>query len=708
VSKAIKKIIFKWVVSLWKRYNKKMLYHYPKTKEANVREKIHGTTVFDPYRWLEGDTAEVKRWARTQDRFAHSVLDRLPQRDRFEKFLCRLMKDGSLGVPYPKNGYYFTMDRSSQQDLAVLSVRRGLRGRKRILIDQNKLSQEGTTTLRQWTPSEDASLLVYALSESGNDQNGIFVLDVRTGKKLKDNIPAKYYPAMYNGVSWNPNNSGFWYSRRGGRAVRGEEKLNQKVFYHRIGEDYRKDKLVFGKNLPKDQFPSVLISPDGNYLLVSVTIVNGKTRRNELYLKDLRADIDFRPVVQGIQAEFDPQMHRDMLYCSTNYQASNWRVIGVSLKEAARGIRRWKTIIPAARFPHDYVSFIKDRIFLRYIENAHSLIRIFDLRGKLKETLDLPLGSTGWVLGEEEGDEAFFFLTSYTVPRRIYRYDLKQSRLHLIGEKKVPGVNADRFVTEQVWYRSKDGTKIPMFLVHKKGLRQTGDQPTLLYGYGGFNISMLPGYGSSIMAFLEAGGLYAEPNLRGGGEFGEKWHEAGTKAKKQNVFDDFIAAAEWLIKNKYTDAHHLAAFGWSNGGLLAGAMITQRPDLFRVVVAGAPVTDMLRYHKFNGGRFWIPDYGDPDDPRAPRYLLKYSPYHNIKDGVRYPAILILTAEEDDRVHPSHAYKFAARLQKENVSDNPILLTVERKAGHGGAASVSNFVRQRSDIYGFILWRLGMK
>ncbi len=681
----------------------------PATRAEHFWEKLHAITIRDPYRWLEGDTQEVKKWAAAQDQFAHSILKKLPQREHFEKRLKELFRTGSIGVPHPQHDYYFTMARKPDEDLGVLYVQKGLRGKKRALIDQNTLSKNGTTTLRYWSVSEDASLLAYTLSEASNDQSAIYVMDVRTGKRLKDHIPSEFYPAMHSGIAWNPDGSGFWYSRRNGKAVKGEEKLNQKVFYHVLGDDYRKDRIVFGKDLPKDQFPSASVSLDGRYLLVSVDIVTGKTRANDLYLKDLHdPKSSFRTIVRGIESEFDAWMHRGMLYIVTDHNAPNRKVLRVPLNEATEGMRRWKTIIPEGQSPHDSMSIIKDRIFLRYLEDAHSVVRVFDLGGRLVDKIDLPLGSTGYVAGDEEGDEAFFSFTSFTVPNRIYRYGLAKKKLELFDELKIKGVDFDRFAARQVWYRSKDGTKVPMFLVYKKGLRRTGKTPTLLYGYGGFGASMTPGYSATVMAFLEKGGLYASPNLRGGGEFGEKWHQAGTKAKKKNVFDDFIAAAEWLIKNKYTSPAHLAAFGWSNGGLLMGAMITQRPDLFKALAVGAPVIDMLRYHKFHGGRFWIPDYGNPDEPKAFRYLLKYSPYHRIRNGVEYPSILIATAEGDDRVHPAHAYKFAARLQEANASQNPIIMTVERKAGHGGAASVSNFAKQRSDIYGFIMWQLGMR
>ena len=683
--------------------------HPPKTKEKDFNEVLHGVVLRDSYRWLEKNGEDVKKWIREQNRFSHSLLSELPQRKKFEKRLGQLFKTGSIGVPLPKKGFYFVMDRKSDEDMAVLYVQKGLKGKKRILINPNKLSKDKTTTLRRWAPSDDGKLLAYSLSENGNDQGAIYVLNVATGERLNDFIPAEFYPAMHSGIEWNPDGTGFWYARRQGRALKGEEKLNQKIFYHALGDGFQNDKIIFGEDLPKDQLLSASVSADGDYLLITATILSGRVHRTDLYLKNFKDPKGaFKPIVKNINAEFLSWMHRDVLYAVTNYKASNWKLMRVPLCEATKGIKKWETIIPEGLYPQDGAWTVKERIFLHILENAHSTVRIYNLDGKFISKIVLPIGSVGNVFAEAEGEELFFSFSSFTIPRRVYRFDIKNKKLTLSNELKVKGIDFNIFEMKQVWFRSKDGTRIPMFLVYKKGMRRMGKAPTLLYGYGGFGTSLTPEYSTMTMAFLEKGGLYAMPNLRGGGEFGERWHQSGTKEKKQNVFDDFIAAAEWLIKNKYTDQNHLAAFGWSNGGLLAGAMITQRPDLFKAIAVGAPVIDMLRYHKFHGGRYWIPDYGNPDDAKAFRYLLKYSPYHHIKKNTSYPAVIIATAEGDDRVHPSHAYKFAARLQAANNSQNPIIITIERKAGHGGGAGISNFIRQRADIYGFIAWQLGMK
>ncbi len=679
----------------------------PITKTKEFSEKIHNAMINDPYRWLEdGENKEVGKWIDSQNRLSDSFLRKLPARQKIAERFRKLWKINTIGIPSPKKGYYFITERKANQELSVLYVQKGLYGKKRVLIDQNKLSKDKTATMSFFRSSQDGKLAAYGISKKSNDQFAIYVLDVESGKKLKDVIPAEVYPGS---IAWNPDGTGFWYSRRKGNAKKGEEKLNKKVYYHKLGDSFKKDKFIFGEQINKYALPTASISIDGRYLRISVSISTGNILRNDLYLKDLtKKNSDFVPVIKNINAIFLSWMHRDNLFIQTNYEAPNWKIITTPLASAAKGIKSWRTVIPEGKNVITDVITIKDRIFVERLENVHSSLVVYNLAGKFISDIKLPtIGTIQGVRGEPEGDEAFFGFVSFLVPMHVYRFDLKTNKLKLFNKLKI-GVDFKDFIVKQVWASSKDKTKIPMFLIHKKGLKRDGKNPTIIYGYGGFNISSQPGFNSTRIPFLEHGGVYAIANIRGGGEFGERWHLAGTRAKKQNVFDDFIAASEWLIKNKYTNSNRLAAFGWSNGGLLMGAMITQRPDLFKAIVAGAPVMDMLRFHKFHGGFHWIADYGDPDDSKMFRHLLKYSPYHNIKTGVRYPATLVLTAEGDDRVHPMHAYKFVARLQKANGSQSPILLRVERKAGHGGAASVSNTIRQYVDIYAFLFWQLGMK
>ncbi len=679
----------------------------PTTKEINFREKLHGKTIHDPYRWLEKDNdKEVSTWINQQNQHSQAFLNKIGLRKKIAKRTEKLLRVDTIGVPFPKNGLYFVSERKAKQDLPVLYVQKGLKGKRKVLIDQNTLSKGKTTILKSWRISTDGRFLAYALSEQGNDQDSLQVLNIKTGKKLKDFIPADLYPGMY---IWDTNGKGFWYTRRADNTPPGEEKLHQKIYYHKLGDHFKNDTFVFGENISKDAHPSAEASLDGRYLLISVEDWSGKVSQNDLYIKDLhKPKSDFQTVVKNVDALFNTWMHRDQLFILTNHNAPNWKIMTIPLKSAEKGRKFWKEIIPEDKYAIQFARTVSDTLFVERLENVQSTLRTYDLKGKSETKIPLPpLGTLTGMTAEPEGNELFLGFTSFLIPFQIYRFNLKTQRLKLYKESKV-NFDAKKFRAEQVWYRSKDGTKVPMSLLYKKGIRLNGKNPTLLYGYGGFNISETPRYSAIRVPFLELGGIYAIANIRGGGEFGEKWHKAGMQKNKQNVFDDFIAAAEWLIQNKYTDSDHLAAFGWSNGGLLTGAMITQRPELFKTIVVGAPVIDMLRFHKFHGGRHWISDYGDPDNPKMFSYLLKYCPYHNVKNNINYPAILIVTAEGDDRVHPLHAYKFTARLQKANKSANPILLRVERKAGHSGAASVSKAIEQYADIYGFIAWHLGLK
>ena len=681
----------------------------PKTKEEKFSEKLHGIKVSDPYRWLEKtDRPEVDRWLNEQNNFSAPLLKKLPARKKIAKRLKELFTVDSINIPYPKKGFYFSMQRKSNQDLGVLYVQNGLRGKKRALIDQNKLSKDKTTVLSDWSVSQDGKLLAYALSEKGNDQYSVYVLDVLTGKKLKDYIPADIYPAR-SGIAWNHDGGGFWYARCWNKTPKGEEKLYQKIYYHKIGTDFKKDPMIFGKDLNKFAYPSFKVSTDGRYLLMSVAITTEKASRNDLYIKDLQSsNSTFLPIIKDVRALFKAWIHRDQIFILTNYKTPHWKLMKVPVLDAAKGISHWTLVIPESKHVIESALTVKDALFIKSLENVHSVMRKYTLHGVFVEVIPLPdFGTIVGSTGEAEGEEVFFGFSSFTARFQIFRLDLKTNRLKIFNEMQ-SGIDPKKFVTKQVWFASKDKTKIPMFLIYRKGLKLSGNNPTIIYGYGGFNTSQRPGFNVGRIPFIEQDGVYAIACIRGGGEFGESWHQAGTRHNKQNSFDDFIAAGEWLIKNKYTNARRLAGFGWSNGGLLMGAMITQRPDLFKAVVAGAPVTDMIRFHKFDGGAYWISDYGNPDIKKDFSYLLKYSPYHNIKAGSKYPATLVLTAEGDDRVHPMHAYKFVARLQNKTGSDNPIILRVERKAGHGGAASVSSTIKQYTDMYAFIFWQLGIK
>lgn len=679
----------------------------PQSKVIDVVDSIHGINIADSYRWLEEENIDTDLWIKKQNIYTKSFIDKISVRKNLKQRLKEVYQIDSIGIPVPRKDRYFFMERKGSQDLAVLYVQDGLKSKPRTLIDQNKLSKDKTMVIKGWSASWDGKLLAYSLSEASNDQASIYIMDVDTGKKLTDVIPGDLYPSW--GVTWKPDNSGFWYAHRHPKALKGEEKFHQKLYFHNLGSDFKEDPLIFGEDLLKEDTPGAQISKDGRYLLIGVYFSSSKKEKTEMYIKDLN-DIksDFIPIVKGIDALFYGTIHQDSIYIITNHKAPKWKIMSLDVKDVDKGIRAWKTVIPESKnYTINMFAQIQNCLFVDFLENVHSVLKIFDLKGRFIKKISLPtLGSMDVLTGEEDGSELFFSFSSYLLPTVIYRYDLKSSKVFEFKRVKL-GLNEKLFTVKQVWYASKDGTKIPMFLVHKKDLKLNGDNPTLLYGYGGFNINITPGFNRTIVPFLEDGGIYAEAILRGGGEFGEEWHKAGMKNKKQNVFNDFIAAAQWLIKNKYTNSNKLAIFGWSNGGLLVGAATMQRPELFKTAVIGAPVLDMIRYHLFHGGRHWIQEYGSSENRNEIKYLLKYSPYHNVREGRKYPATLILTADKDDRVHPMHAFKMAARLQQVNSSDNPILIRIETKAGHGGAAPVYKFVEQYADMLSFIYWQLGM-
>lgn len=681
----------------------------PKTKTVNIVEKIHGIEVVDPYRWLEEDSQEVQEWAEEQNDYSRLFLDKIPARKIIKKRLNKLFRINSIEAPVSKGNRYFFEERKAEDDLGILYVQDGIDGSPRVLIDPNKLSEDKTTVLHSWYPSSDGKLLAYCLSEVGNDQAAVYVLDVSTGKNLSDFIPAEIYPSLYSSIEWAPDNSGFWYTHRGFDAPKGEEKFHQKLYFHKLGRDFKDDPVIFGQDIEKEDIPGIEVSKDGRYLLVTVFVASAEKDRTEIYFQDRHnSKKEFLPIVKGIgDTLFSGTFHRDKIYILTNHQAPFWKIVAVDVENATKGIDKWKTVVPEGKYPINNLVIVDDDLFVETLENVHSELKIYQLDGKFISRIELPtVGSINAVSGNKEGKEFFFEFSSFCFPYTIYRFDLK-TRKSTIFKKMDAGIDADLFKVDQVWYASKDGTKIPMFLVYKKSLRLNGKNPAMLYGYGGFNVNESPSFQKNIIPFLENNGIYALASIRGGGEFGEKWHKAGMLEKKQNVFDDFISAAEYLIEKRYTNPGRLAIFGWSNGGLLVGAVLTQRPDLFKVAVIGAPVIDMLRYHKFHGGRHWISEYGSVEDSGQLKYLLSYSPYHNVKDGMNYPAVLILTADKDDRVHPMHAFKMAARLQAANTSENPILIRVEMKAGHGGANPVYKIIEQYADLWSFVFWQLGI-
>lgn len=680
----------------------------PQTRIEDAREIIHGAEVRDPYRWLEGDSDEVASWMRAQNAYTRSILDKIPQRESIRKRLQELYGMGSVSVPVARGSRYFFRERKGQEEHPILYVQDGLSGHPRVLIDPAMLSRDKKTMLGGWTPSRDGRLLAYGLSDTGGDARALKIMEVDTLQELADTIPAAVFPYF---DTWTPDGSGFWYMRRPIQVPQGEEKYHKKIYFHLLGTNWENDELVCCSGMGKEDWPRVEISQDGRWLLFQVLVLSRGVGRTEIYLQDRNRTSDqpaFLAVVKGVDEEFSATMHRGVVYFSTNHLAPLGKLMAVDLKDAAQGMSAWRTIIPEGKSKIGGFHTVQDKIFVEFLENVSSTWRLYTPEGGFLGDIPLPMrGSLSYVSSEKEAGELFFGFSSFFWPHAVYRYDLALNKYTLF-KKVEAGINPASFEIKQVWYPSKDGTKIPTYVMHKKGMLLDGQNPAMLYAYGGFGISATPYFDREIVMFLERGGVYAIANIRGGGEFGKEWHEAARREKRQNGFDDFISAAEWLIAEKYTNPSRLAIWGWSNGGLLTAMVLIQRPELFGAVVIGAPITDMVRFHKFVGGRTWMNEYGDPDNPQDFRHLLAYSPYHNVKDKTPYPAVLILIAESDDRVHPLHSYKMAARLQMANSSQSPILLRVEEKGGHGGAAGVSGALDLYGDMWSFIFQQLGVK
>ena len=686
---------------------------YPATEKLPIIDELHGQSITDQYRWLEKtESDETQTWLDAQGVFTQSVLEKLPKRTELRQEFEKLFHEDTIGFPRPKSGYYFFMKRMADEDLAVLYVKEGIGGELRVLVDPNKISKEKgyPVNLSGYSIAKDASLITYNLSESANDKSNLYVMDVATGENLKDFIPGDLYPDT---GSWSLDNKGFWYTRKKENTPEGEEKFHKKVFYHTLGTPYTEDKLVFGDVIAKEDAPHALATSDGRYLKITVYISSEKQRRTDLYLLDLQQpEKGIFPIVKEVRTGHDTYffatVHRDFIYIRTNYNTPKWKLMRVSINDIEKGMGVWETIVSESDNKIiEGFSVTADKLFVLTLESVHSVLREYSLIGEFKKEIPFPtLGTSSPVIAESEGDEGFFEFSSFAYPYTIFRIDFTTDEISVYERQKI-AIDTDAIESEQVWGESKDKTKIPMFLVHKKGLSLNGKTPTVLYGYGGFNISLTPSFMKGIIPFLERGGMFVIANIRGGGEFGEEWHKAGTKNKKQNVFDDFIAAAEWLIQNNYTNSKQLAISGGSNGGLLVGAVMTQHPELVKAVIMAVPVADMLRYHLFHGGRHWIPDYGSAEDKDMFLYLLGYSPYHNIRDGIAYPATLIVTSDQDDRVHPGQAFKMAASLQGASSSSNPILLRVERKAGHSGAVDISRYINKAVDEWSFLFEQLGV-
>ncbi|MFZ0297918.1 MAG: prolyl oligopeptidase family serine peptidase [Candidatus Sulfotelmatobacter sp.] len=679
----------------------------PKAEMRPVTENLHGTKIVDPYRWLEdGTSVDTQKWVAEEMAYTRSVLDPLPGREAIHKRLTELLGIGSIGVPRIAGRYYFYTQREGMQNQPVLYVREGLAGKDRVLVDVNQLAADGTVALDWFYPAEHGKYVAYGTSLSGSEMSTLHVIDTKTGTILPDTIERTRAAS----IAWSLDNSGFYYTRypNKGDVPEGQERYNRHVFYHLLGTDPPTDPPIFGEGRDPEDWPSVNLDNDGSLLLI--TVAQGWTK-TELFLMDTRKGTPPTRITTGKNFLYSATLYNGRIYIVTNEDAPRFRVF---MAEAGNYDRDdWQEIIPQAGGVLKDAELWGGKIFAQYEQNATSQLRVFDLGGVLLGNLTLPsIGSVFACQGKWDRDEVFYGFESFTIPPSIYRYDLKTGGTTLWAKVDAPGIDPATYKVEQEWYHSKDGTRVPMFVVSKKGLKKDGQNPTVLTGYGGFNISLTPEFESDIYLWLEHGGVYAVANLRGGSEFGEDWHRAGMLDKKQNVFDDMIAAAEYLISEKYTDKGHLAIWGGSNGGLLMGAMITQRPDLFRAVVCDVPLLDMLHYQKFQIARLWIPEYGTAEDPAQFKWLYAYSPYHHVKAGTEYPAILFTTADSDSRVDPMHARKMTALMQAEAANGGnrvrPILLRVETKAGHGEGTPVSKQVEEDTDAYSFLFWQLGVK
>ena len=671
-----------------------------------LEETLHGVAVADPYRWLEDESSpETERWVRKQSAYSRSVLDALPGRGRIRQRLTEVLGTGAVTRPEEAAGRYFYSKKQGGQNQPVVYVRKGVDGKDRVLIDPNELSKDGTVTVDWFFPSQDGRLLAYGMSSGGTETSDLHVLEVDSGESVGQPIPR----VRWTNPQWLKDGSGFYYTRpREPEGIGpGEEVYHRRVFYHQLGAKWSEDKLIYGEELKKEEMPDAILSPDERYLLLDVFMGWGK---NRLYVKDLRRDRIITIADDG-ESSYTGEIVGETLFVLTNAGAPRYRVFQVDLGRPDR--KYWKEIIVQSDAVINFMKVVGGKLFVGYLREAHSELDIFGLDGQHEGEVVLPeLGTVSDFDGKSNGEEAFFEFSSFTTPPTVYRLDLtidpgNPESLQVWSRLDAP-IDPSRFESQQVFYHSKNGTRIPMFIIRKKGVGRDGIAPGLLYGYGGFNIALTPSFRASSFPWIEAGGVLAIANLRGGSEYGEEWHRAGMLDKKQNVFDDFIAAAEYLVEQQHVDPKRLAIHGRSNGGLLVGAAMTQRPDLFRAVICGVPLLDMVRYHRFRMARLWISEYGSAENADDFQWLHAYSPYHRVRDGESYPATLIYTGASDSRVDPLHARKMAARLQAANASKHPIVLRVETGAGHGRGKPLSKTVEEWTDIWSFTFDQLGVE
>jgi len=681
--------------------NSNITVKYPKTKKANTVDTYFGTEVQDPYRWLEDDrSAETEAWVKAENQVTFSYLDKIPYRDKLKKRLEQLWNYEKFSAPFKRGEYTYFYKNDGLQDQSVLYRQKG-EEKPEVFLDPNTFTQDGTTSLGSVSFTKDGSKVAYTISEGGSDWRKVIVMEAISKKILGDTIK----DVKFSGLSWMGNDGFFYSSYDKPKGSELSAKTDQhKLYYHKLGTEQNEDKIIFGLN-KKRRYIGGYVTEDQRFLVITAAI---STSGNELYFKDLsKPNSKLITIVDNFETDnYVIDSYDNNLFISTNLNAPNTRVVRANINYTSPN--NWADFIPETKNVLN-ISTGAGYFFAEYMKDAVSQVKQYDRKGNLVREIELPgIGSVSGFSGKKEVKDLYFSFTNYTTPSTIYKFDPEKGNSTIYKKPKI-NFKSEDYISEQIFYTSKDGTKIPMIITYKKGTERNGKTPTILYGYGGFNISLTPRFSITNAIWLEQGGIYAVPNLRGGGEYGKAWHDAGTQQKKQNVFDDFIAAAEYLIKNNYTSSDYLALRGGSNGGLLVGAVMTQRPDLMKVALPAVGVLDMLRYHTFTAGAGWAYDYGTSEQSKEMfDYLKAYSPVHNVKKRVKYPATLITTGDHDDRVVPAHSFKFAAELQEKQSGNNPVLIRIETKAGHGAGTPVSKTIEQYADIFSFTLYNMGFK
>ncbi len=666
----------------------------PESKVAIVADTLHGHIIEDPYRWLEDQNSPATReWIDAQNRYTDSILGSLPQRERLKQRFSELIKTDYVSRPSQRGNRFFLYKKTGEQEQYIIYMRDGLKGEDEVLVDPNDLSEDKTKSVGMYDISDDGTLLAYYVRDGGEDEVKVKLMNVDTGLEYPDSLPR----GDYFSLSLTSDLSGYYYSLR--------DEDGSRIYYHEMGTDIKTDDMIFGQGYGPEMIIESNITEDGKYLFIYV-YQGSSGEKTQIYYKNLQTDEPIQTLVEDIEAMFEIDVIDDKMFINTNWDAPNWKIMTGDLNNPSP--ENWYDLIPESQAVIRGFSTAGGELFVNFLEDVISHVKIYDSDGNNVGEISFPaIGTVSGVGGRWDSDIAFFTYYSYYVPTTNYLYHVSTGEREIWSQTEVP-IESDNFEVEQVWYNSKDGTRVPMFLVYNKDIKLDGNNPTLLTSYGGFRASMTPYYSSQAVNLVENGGVYAVPALRGGGEFGEEWHRAGTFERKQNTFDDFYAAADWLIENKYTNPSKLAIEGGSNGGLLVGAAMTQHPELFQAVICTYPLLDMLRYHKFLMGPYWVTEYGSADNPDQFDYIYAYSPYQHVKKGVKYPAVMFITGDADTRVAPLHARKMTALMQAATASDRPIILRYDTKAGHSGGTPMSKRIEDITDEQSFLFWQLGIE